>query len=220
MAELLYVISSQLTKFIRADKFVLSMPLQHKFANRYLQFFKTREIQQNRHFNMTSKQILFIVSVVFLTACNQNRQEDLDQNTSTQTKTLIQKDSLTTTTIKDSNYTADKEINDYLNFIRRRNLSLTQKEKEIINLISSIPEVNSIMNERTKKGKYINLRITTKTWKDEGIFYEVWGDEYHVTCNMVVFVFHVNPKTFEIKNYDMATGGLISVDQWKDKLKK
>ncbi len=35
MAELLYVISSQLTKFIRADKFVLPMPLQHKFANRY-----------------------------------------------------------------------------------------------------------------------------------------------------------------------------------------
>ena len=36
MAELLYVISSQLTKFIRADKFLLSMPLQHKFANRYM----------------------------------------------------------------------------------------------------------------------------------------------------------------------------------------
>ena len=34
MAELLYVISSQLTKFIRADKFLLTMPLQHKFANR------------------------------------------------------------------------------------------------------------------------------------------------------------------------------------------
>ena len=36
MAELLYVISSQLTKFIRADKFVLSKPLQHKLANRYV----------------------------------------------------------------------------------------------------------------------------------------------------------------------------------------
>lgn len=38
MAELLYVISSQSTKFIRADKFLLSMPLQHKPANRYRQF--------------------------------------------------------------------------------------------------------------------------------------------------------------------------------------
>ena len=35
MAELLYLISSQLTKFIRAEKFVLCMPLQHKFANRF-----------------------------------------------------------------------------------------------------------------------------------------------------------------------------------------
>jgi hypothetical protein len=39
MAELLYVISSQLTKFIRADKFLLSMPLQHKLANRYSQYY-------------------------------------------------------------------------------------------------------------------------------------------------------------------------------------
>lgn len=42
MAELLYVNSSQLTKFIRADKFLLSMPLQHKFAKRYSQWYYNR----------------------------------------------------------------------------------------------------------------------------------------------------------------------------------
>ncbi|HTN21073.1 MAG TPA: hypothetical protein VL125_11385 [Pelobium sp.] len=35
MAELLYVNPSQLIKFIRADRFLLSKPLQHKFANRW-----------------------------------------------------------------------------------------------------------------------------------------------------------------------------------------
>jgi hypothetical protein len=32
------VISSQLTKFIWEDKFLLPMPLQHKFAKRYSEF--------------------------------------------------------------------------------------------------------------------------------------------------------------------------------------
>ncbi|WP_200587780.1 hypothetical protein [Pedobacter segetis] len=52
MAELLYVISSQLIQFIRADKFLLSMPLQHKFAKRYQPFYsdtqqRQRDWQQN-----------------------------------------------------------------------------------------------------------------------------------------------------------------------------
>jgi hypothetical protein len=42
MAELLYVISSQLTKFIRADKFVLAKPLQHKLAKRYAKLYQKR----------------------------------------------------------------------------------------------------------------------------------------------------------------------------------
>jgi hypothetical protein len=46
MAEMLYVISSQLIKFILADKFVLSMPLQHKFANRYSQYYPTESTKK------------------------------------------------------------------------------------------------------------------------------------------------------------------------------
>ncbi len=34
MDELLKVISSHLSKFIQADKFLLSKPLQHKFSKR------------------------------------------------------------------------------------------------------------------------------------------------------------------------------------------
>jgi hypothetical protein len=36
-----YVNSSQLNKFIRADKFLLSKPLQHKLANRYRKSYTT-----------------------------------------------------------------------------------------------------------------------------------------------------------------------------------
>jgi hypothetical protein len=68
MAELLYAISSQLTKFIRVDKFLLSMPLQHKFANRYRAFYRT-----------TLRQLIYIFTILLLANCSGNKTVDNSQ---------------------------------------------------------------------------------------------------------------------------------------------
>lgn len=169
---------------------------------------------------MKLKQILFFPCLFLLAACYQIGQEKDNQNSISEIDKLKIKDTVSSFPNNESNGKVEKGLVEYKEYFRKHKLTFTKKENEILNLISSIPEVNSILDDRTKQGNYINLNIVADSSKNEGAFYEVWGDEYHFACNEIVFIFHVNPKTMEIKNYRMSTEELISLDKWKTDYRK
>ncbi len=94
-----------------------------------------------------------------------------------------------------------------------------QTEDKIFNLIYNIPEVKEraeYVEKQTNGERHLSMRIDETFDKT----YSVVVGEDNGDAVVTHFTFEVNPKNFEIKNYDVINDTLISLSEWQKRRKE
>jgi hypothetical protein len=101
--------------------------------------------------------------------------------------------------------------------------SVKSDDDNIYNLILNLPEVKEeaeYIEKETKGERHLRAEITQSPSDTSGPFIWVRVGEINEIAFATYFWFRVHPKSYEIRYYDVANDTTISLEAWREELKK
>ncbi|HNQ67997.1 MAG TPA: hypothetical protein PKN32_06455 [Bacteroidales bacterium] len=124
---------------------------------------------------------------------------------------------------KDKSVKSEKEQNiETVDSVQNENVDISSIEDQIIDKILELPEVKDRADyivKETNGERHLKIWIAASP-KETGSYYLIKAGEDNGMSLVTHFDFHVNPKTLEIKYYDVLTDSELSLSEWREQNKE